>query len=363
MIRATTDATLLGAALKDAAMQSKDPLSILQHVLIRTCEDGLFVQSTDLEQRVSAVIPATIESHGAVCPHGAKLRAAMTSGGEIRLEQDEVGHSLTVRRGARSRLRVDTLPADSWPVAENMTWTDAAFTGEQLAKAIDAVAYASAKDDVRPYCNAVCIGPRLIFATNGNRCAMLDFHHDGRDTLIPIRAVPAMRKHLVDGARVQFGGHGKALPVSMAVDKGGNRIEVSLMPSQRLPDIIAVVPIKDPACTFTAKRAELLECIERAAPFCERVIDKGRFTHARVGYSGNELRLENFDGTSHEIIEVSGTGMINAGVELGYLATTLYAIDADEVTIEIHGDGNSWTTFVLRTGKADATHVVMGVRT
>lgn len=361
-MRATTDATLLGSALRDHVAQRTGTLPILQHVRLDARDGSLRVQSTDYELRVSTVIDATVEQSGALCPHAAKLTAAMTAGGEIRLEADADGMALAVRRGARSRLRVDALPATLWPVAETMTWNMPAFSGEQLAEAIDAVAYAAVRNDVRVFCNALCMGNGIAFGTNGHRAAIIDFPHVTCPVLIPTRALPILRKRLVEGAVVQFGRFGDNPPVSIAVEKGGNRIEVALLKTAHLPDIRATVPIRKAACTFTAPRAALIECVERAVPFCNRVTDKGVWNSALISHDGASLRIENIDRTSHEILEVPAEGKVAGGISLEYLATTLAAIPTDDVEIEIHGGGNDTIALIARAPKHPATHVVMGTR-
>ncbi|WP_440221874.1 hypothetical protein ACQQ2N_12320 [Dokdonella sp. MW10] len=354
-MRATTDASLLAAALRDGVAQAKGIMPILQHARLRTVEDGIEVTTTDLEALVQTVIPATVTEHGDLCADASLLRAAMVTGGEIALEQD--GMSLLVRRKPRSRVKVLALPAAEWPVPANVEWQPAGIDPLEFAAALEAVSYATLSKDVRPYCSAICIGKNFAATTDGYRFAIADINFDRSLMMIPVRGARLIRNRLGEKCSIKVGVI-RGITTWVAVEQGSDRLEVKLFPDARFPDFPKYVPAETPRSEIHASRTGLRAAIERVAPFCAAKDSGTRL--ARMEVKGQSMLISDRDGDNHDTVEVDPTsGNFTGGINLTYLADALDVIDAARVTVAAFGEGTTLRYTVRAEGHA-ATHGIAG---
>lgn len=198
---------------------------MLSHALLEADAEGLRITTTDTQTLVSVRIAAEVAEHGKVCANADFLGAAMLGGGSIELVE-ESGY-LQVKRKPRSRVRVATLPPDAWPQPENMQWKSAGLDKAEFARAVSAVHYAAGRNDVRAYCNAICVGKDLVVSADGHRMALIDVHFDGKDLLIPIETATVLRRALSNGGDIELGGVNINEPSTLAVVTDAGRVSVT----------------------------------------------------------------------------------------------------------------------------------------
>lgn len=361
----TVEATALAEALRLGVSPNRATMPVLEHALLETVGDALRVTTTDLMLRVQALLPAKVAEGGAggVCADVKTLRAAMGGGGSVELLlQGSPQDSITVRRGARSRLRVPALPADQWPECDRIVWSGSGIDPQNLAAAIDAVAYAAARNDVRPWANCVALVGGHAYATDGHRVAAAPVNCSGAPLLIPTAALPHLRKALVEGAKVSLGVITPSRVTVLAVESAAALVQTQLVDATP-PSYEAIFPSGDPEAFAVVARDELLSALDRLAPFCARRIGKNFIHGCMVHITPDGVRLEDFGGENVEHIAVhSANGTTRGGVGVAYLSEAIAAIDADEITIAHHSTGAEIDRTAVSAAGIPNRHVIAGLR-
>jgi len=355
MMNIAIDSALLAAAIRDGAAAKKSTLEILTCARLEAHGETLTVTTFDTLVRVTARLPATVLSPGALCVSADKLRAAMAGGGLVELT--ETSASLMVKRGSSSRVRLETRPADEFPTFDGLRWTDAGIDPEALASAIDASDYAMARNDIRQYLCGIQVAQRYIGATDGYRMAMLRTPNDVTQIIIPRAGIGALRRRL-DGAKsLQLGLSSSGRPTRIAL-RGDDDLEIQLV-DVKAPDLEIIIPHADPRAELTIESAALLAAIDRLMPFCTRPIKGGSTSGCLISISPDGLRIATKDEESFELVSVeSMTGeTTRGGVDLNYIREAVAAIGAKIIRIEDNTD-----RFILSADGTQQIHVAMGMR-
>lgn len=202
-------AEAFGAALAQLSrvVEKRSTLPILQNVLLNLSGGQLLLTGTDLETQLQHVLPVDAPIDGVITVPADRLLAIVRAWPafdvSVRLDEDRL--RLT---GGRSRFQLATLPAEQFPAF------DAGAFGEPmmmeagpLATALDRVAYAMARQDVRYYLNGLLLllepGLCRVVASDGHRLAMASFTlaYEGpeRQWILPHKFVGNLLKLLSDG--------------------------------------------------------------------------------------------------------------------------------------------------------------------
>lgn len=369
MIRATVDAAAVAVALRSGCAQSKGTLPVLACALLEADAEGLRITTTDLQVLVAIRIGADVAEHGKTCARADLLAAAMTGGGNVELVE-ESGH-LVVKRKPRSRVRVETLPPDQWPAPDNLQWQSAGLDTKEFARAVNTVAYAAARNDVRPFCNAICVSKDLVAATNGHRMAVVDAHFAGTEFMVPIEAATFLRRALAEGGDIELGGAHIKEPSTLAVVTDRERVEIRLLQRGGMPNFHVNVPHDEPRGQFEVDVDALRNSVKRIRPFCEtKITAAGKISlsfGARMRLDGEAAWIESGNGESRDDLPAESIGGLAGGIadalDITYLASFLDGVDFERVRIAVHGD-KFGHKFVLRDAgrESSAVHVIMGMR-
>lgn len=368
MIRATVDAAALGAALRAGVAQPKGTLPVLGHALVEADAEGLRITTTDLQTLVATRVDATAESFGSVCARADLLAAAMVGGGVVELAE-ETGH-LLVKRKPRSRVRIETLPADNWPIPLAMKWKPAGLDTKEFTRAVNAVAYAAARNDVRYYLNGICVGTDMVVCSDGRRMALADVRYGGQSFIVPIEAAQALRRALAEGGDIELGGVYEKEHTTLAIANDRERVEIQLVKQHNLPEFRRAVPNTEPAGQFNVAAAALRETVKRIRPFCEtRLNVNGKLAlsfGAGVRLQDGAAWIESGDRENRDDIPAAAmgeyAGAIDSAVDVTYLAGFIDAIDAERIRVEYHDFNDG--TFVLRAAGEEnpVTHCISRMR-
>ncbi|HPG94804.1 MAG TPA: DNA polymerase III subunit beta [Dokdonella sp.] len=369
MIRATVDAAAVAAALRGGVAQPKSPLPVLACAFIEADADGLRITTTDLQTLVSVRIKAEVAEHGKVCADADLMAAAMLGGGQVELVEDS-GY-LQVKRAPRSRVRVATLPPDTWPKPENMQWKAAGLDKAEFSRAVNAVYYAAGRNDVRAFCNAICVGKDLVVGADGHRMALFDARFDGKDLLIPIETAAVLRRALSNGGDIELGGVNINKPSTLAIATDAERVEITLLQCNGLPHFRSAMPANDPAGSFVADTDALRNSVKRLRPFCERTLKVGgkswRVYGVRLRLDADAVWLETPDRESRDGIPgdavTEAQGSMDHALDITYLRDAIDAIETPQTRIELFASVATHS-FVLRAigDERAATHVISGLR-
>lgn len=194
MIDVQVDARGLREALA-GSVAARSTMPILEHALLEAGEDGLRMVTSDHEKWVTQKLASEVKTPGKIAADAVKLKAALTGiEGDARLSLKDT--RLTLSAG-RLRYTIPNLPAEHFPDPKTLTPEPVEFNAESLRDALQRVAYAAAKTEVRVWMNGVWLETNCTVATDGYRIAMSPANIDLPEGLaigIPIASV----KHVVD---------------------------------------------------------------------------------------------------------------------------------------------------------------------
>lgn len=159
------------------AIDKKQSVAILTHVLIHLSPQKLSLTATDLEIEITAIVSCERAEHGATTAPAKKMVDIIRSledNAEITLSFS--AETLTIKQG-RSRFKMATLPADNYPNSEEeINQIELTFARSDLVHLLQATQFAMSQQDVRIFLNGLLLefdGQTITaVATDGHRMAI-----------------------------------------------------------------------------------------------------------------------------------------------------------------------------------------------
>lgn len=346
------------------AVEKRQTMPILSNVLLGKSGDYLQLTGTDLEielvartdievkESVSATVPARKLLD--ICknlPEGATVGA--------NIADDRV----TLNTG-RSRFVLATLPADEFPVLEDIQ-TDIAFEvpQAQLRSLIERTAFAMAQQDVRYYLNGLLLessGSVLrAVATDGHRLALCDSPAgeglpEGRQVIIPRKGVLELQRLLGDSedpVKIAFGSN------HVCVELNGLRYTSKLIDG-RFPDYERVMP-SDGDKVVVADRQVLKQALTRTA-----ILSNEKYRGVRLSVVPGVLKIQTQNPDKEEAeeeLEVSYSGEeLEVAFNVTYLLDVLGVLNTDQIHL-ILKDANS-SCLIQDDDSSAGKYVIMPMR-
>ncbi|NSW52957.1 MAG: hypothetical protein HPY85_10665 [Anaerolineae bacterium] len=327
------------AALKTAAafagkfMVEKEGLPLEQMTLMRLMFNGasLIIEATNLEMGIHMEIPApgSSETRSYQLPAKTLLDAVSASGDEIELVHEKAGLGVKTQTGKSTIKNVggELIPLIDCGAAATTTTH---FTCAEMAKAINMVAFAAAKEDeARPYLSGVRIMPEhggsvSFVAADGVRMAVYTTRTTTPEAFstaftLPIASVPAIANCLA----IQHGNVALTVISNRAIfhwnwDENENNFNgyvFALRQADNFPDWHALVP-------RTCKTKLTFDGALAAALKTARVIARESDELPKVTLKINDLKavveseVAEVGATSTEVTPISVEGM--NGVEVSF---------------------------------------------
>jgi DNA polymerase-3 subunit beta len=163
------------SAVARVAVSARNPLPILNNVLLRTENNRLTISATNLEIAITEHIGAKVTHEGAITLPAKLLQEFISSlpGGTIELETKD--HKCTITSGTYTSV-INGMLADEFPVLPKIEkGTTLSLAGKDLKKSLQQVVIASSSDDTRPVLTGVYIhtheGGLYFVATDSYRLA------------------------------------------------------------------------------------------------------------------------------------------------------------------------------------------------
>lgn len=347
------------------AVERKQTLPILGHVLIGAGNGVLSLTATDLEiELVSRLVDVSIEeSFETTLPARKLLDICKALPEDSDIEFSIGDHKVTLNSG-RSRFTLSSLPAKDFPrIDEVKSLSQFIIPQKDLKLLIDKTAFAMAQQDVRYYLNGMLLelnreGIRLV-ATDGHRLAMsvynetIDITTD-RQLIIP-------RKGVLELARLLTMSDQK---VTVLLGKNHIRIEtdVFLFTSKlidgKFPDYNRVIPA-DGNKTLTVNRDLLKHSFQRIS-----ILSNEKYRGVRLTLTENNLAIHANNPEQEEADEEISVDYQDSEVEIGfnviYLVDVLSVLDSEDVSITLK-DSNS--SCIIEASDSDQfRYVVMPMR-
>jgi DNA polymerase-3 subunit beta len=317
-------------------------IPVLANVLIESeGGDRVRLAGTDLECGLQCGCPAEVRSPGRGTVPARKLLdwAKLLPEGDVTVvfaEGDE--HRVAVTSG-RSKSRMLTLSAETFPEMPAMPLALAALPMGTLAAMVDRVGFAVSEEETRFTLRGALLevgeGVVRMVATDGHRLALceVDRAGDGFDdfrTIVPQRALAEMAKlagTVEAGVRAEIGQDENHLVVRV-----GHRVLWHRKLSGSFPDYRRVLPERE-AAPVVMPREQMTAALRRVVQFSD-----DRSKAVRLGLEAGEVvfHSSNGAGESEESLEGSGGA---PGMEIAfngtYLLDFLGAVPEDEVELRL----------------------------
>lgn len=323
--------------LVSRAVGSRPQLPVLSSILLEAMGEGLSLSATDLELGIVTRVPAKVVQEGVAAVPAKTLFDFVNSLPPGKIEGRLEKEALVIATG-QYRGKVQTIAAEefpSLPKAVGKAMSEAEI-GE-FRRGVEAVAYAAAKDPLRPVLTGVLMvggKSRLkLVATDGFRLSVASVKTGGggwkEPILVPSRAMMEVAK-LSEEGRLSIAVKKEASQVIFGL---GETMVVSQLLSGNYPEYERIIPKKFEGVVEVA-REELLSALRSVHIFAK---DNSHVVKWVVTETGIELSAETPEkGEARAEVEgaLEGEGgeiVFNAKYVLDYLQTA----KAERVTLSI----------------------------
>lgn len=257
----------LNVALR--AVSSRTQLPILSFIKMGIKSNEITLSATDLEIGITLKVVCKTEGEGNVAIPGKLLTEflATVSPGKVVMEVEE--GKISVKAGS-SKAQFLTGNVEEFPQIAEFGGVVAKVGAESLARAIESVAFASAKDSLRPVLTGVLLelGKNVkLVATDGFRLAVGSVDNsakgEGEKTLlVPNRVISELSRIFEEGV-VEVGYLEESKQVLF---REGEIILVSQLIDGNFPDYQRILP-KEFSTQLGASREELLSAVKTTYVF------------------------------------------------------------------------------------------------
>ncbi len=346
------------------AVERRHTMPMLSNLLLRSNGSEMTITATDLEVELVARIDTVVETPGEITLPARKLLdicRALPGTAEIQMN---IADGKAVIRALRSRFVLATLPANDFPVVEDIrAYRTIMIAQADLKRLIDRTAFAMAQQDVRYYLNGLLLhvenGLLRAVATDGHRLAMCELSTEVQSettyqAIIPRKAVHELQRLLPESD------HTIELELSAnhaRIDVGNLRFTSKLIDG-RFPDYERVLP-KDCDKTVFIDREAFRQALTRTA-----ILSSEKYRGVRLSLDGAMMKLQSHNPDqeeAEEVIEVDYTSEpLEIGFNITYLLDVLNVIDHENLEIKFKDASSS---AVLKAPNSDqAFYVVMPMR-
>lgn len=346
------------------AIEKRQTLAALGHVLMEASESQLRLTATDLELTLVTTIEHVAQEAGQIAVPARKLYdicRALSDGSTLSISVEN--QKMSIKSG-RSRFTLACLSASDFPKLEDISPTrEVRLSAAVLKHLLDKTAFAMANQDVRYYLNGLLLEVAQnhvrAVATDGHRLSMCDAAMEtGSDEttriIVPRKAISELSRLLQDA------------DLELAVQMSNNHIRLtaghleftSKLIDGRFPDYERVLPEGNDSIMLADCNA-LRQTLQRAS-----ILSNEKYRGIKLQLSKNQLNIQS-NNTEHEEaedeIEVEYTGNeFEVGFNVQYIIEVLNTIDGELAKIRFK-DPNS-SILITDAEHEDARYVVMPMR-
>ncbi len=349
-------------------VEQKTTTAVLSNVLLSTSHKGLRITGTDLDTEISGYLDNTgIEDYGSTTVSARKLMDICKS-----LPQDSIikialdnKNNLNVK-SSRSAFHLATLPADDFPVLDNISFsTQITLKEEQFLNLINQTSYAMAQHDVRYYLNGMFLQTSsneiTTVATDGHRLACCSIKmqlakgSDELSVIIPRKGINELSRLLNAGSSIDI-----ELQLSdnhIRLQKDNIRFTSKLIDG-KYPDYQAAIP-QNTLHTIELDRLQIKDTLSRVA-----ILSNEKFRGVLLKLTNGLLtiRSDNPDReTAEDSIDINYTGDdFEVGFNVNYLLDAINNLSGETVSFSLNTVESS--TLIQSSGNPNSISVVMPVR-
>lgn len=348
-IQRTDLVRVLGAVSR--AVEKRNTIPILSHVLLAADGDTLTARGTDLDIEVSAHATAVVATAGSCAVDASRLSDIVKKmvGETVSLVLDK--DKLTVKAG-RSRFTLPTLDAADYPTL-NVGEFDHTFAMD-LSALFAPVQFAMSSEETRYYLNGVYLhvsGSELrAVATDGHRLALNKADIPEGATALPGIIVPRKTVGLIAKGMVDVSISKTKIRVST-----NDTVLTSKLIDGAFPDYMRVIPTGNDKL-LRLDRAEFAKAVSRVATVAS---ERGRAIRLDIANDNLALSVKSDSGEAYEDVTADFTAEpLAAGFNSAYLSELLGVLSGAEVKIALNDPGSP----ALLTGEGTLLAVLMPMR-
>lgn len=345
----------------------KTTTPIISHIYIHATNGQLQLRATDTEVSLEGVIEAEVRDEGATTVPGAKLLDVvrnLPANAHVVCElKDEHFHI----NAQDSHFRLSTLPAEDFPVAEEIEFTHSvALNSDTLNELMQKVKFSIAVQDVRYYFNGLYLdlihqGKNInAVSTDGHRlsCASAELQTATTQELgilIPRKGVDELGKLL---ARVDQ---------SITLNLGERQLQLAIenyrlttkLIDGQFPNYESVMPSAQPN-PIIINRQGFLHALQRA-----KVLLVDRHDGVKLNFNGHKLFIaaRNHDNESvDEVMEIINPENMKLEISLNinYLIDVIKIIEGE--TIQLHFQDSESPCLITSQSDESVRYVIMPMR-
>lgn len=343
------------------AMANKNPLPILNNVMLKTVDGRLSLSATNLEIAITEKIGSKVSEKGSITVPARLMQeyiASLPSGVlELELNDTKLHISTQQYRSTINGVIADDFP--SFPTIDEAV--NISLPVKELKKGLQQVAFAASHDDSRPVLTGIYIytlnGVLYAAATDSYRLSEKSFSKVAQEIslLVPadailelLRIIPESEESInisADSQQVLF--------------KAGDIELVTRLIDATYPDYKKLIP-KTFSTTATLSRDELISITKVSSLFARE--SAGSITlHVDAldnVVSINSIASQLGENSSKASAKVEGSGEVTLNSR--YLLDALNALSTKDVTISFNG---KLEPFVLKSAQApEQTYIVMPLK-
>jgi DNA polymerase-3 subunit beta len=318
-----------------ASVPTKTTLPVLSNIMLEAVEDGVRLSGTDLDIAVSTMVPAEVDTEGAVTIPAKKLVEIVRELPSAAIRVAGSGEQRVDLECGRSRFRLLGIPRDEFPnfppVSFDNSWT---VTCSDLQKLINHVSFAASTEESRPILNGVLWelhqDVMRMVATNGHRLARMDVPVSGSaestPLIVPPKALDQVRRLFGPADEIEIARSDNHL----GFQAGGTVIFTRLIEGP-YPNYEQVIP-KDNDRACTVEKDSLAAALRRVG-----VVASDQTHRVRLQFTGGTLKLSVSTpdlGEAQDEIAVTFDGdPLEIGFNANYLLEILKFMPTDEVRL------------------------------
>ena len=346
------------------AVEKKQTSKILENILIQVTENKLQLVGTDLEIEMSATLEIQGESTGQITAPARKLFdicKALPADCFILFETDE--NKLHIK-GLRSRFELATLPADEFPLLDDIPIKQEITLPEKSLKhLLERVSFSMANQDVRYYLNGLLLeinkeNKILAVSTDGHRLAISEFTPDGSSSNDSELKIIVPRKGILELSKLLD--ISSELPVTLQISDNHIRVNkdnirfTSKLIDGKYPDYQTAIP-SNSSHTIELDREQFRDTLSRVA-----ILSNEKFRGIRLRLDGGVMTLHSNNPeneSAEEEIDINYSGdLFEIGFNVTYMLEAVNHLEGNTIKLELstpdssallHSDDDPETRYVV----------------
>lgn len=349
-VSVTQEQLAKGLGIVSRIVGVREPLQVLQNVLITTEDSRLKLAALNREISISTYIGAKVDREGSVTLPAKTFTELVNylSNERVDLTLDSTTQTVNLRCG-RTNSNVRGIAATEFPPLPEPTDPDVVLSGRELKAMITQTVFASAKEDNRPILTGLYIrfegDAMTMAAADGFRLAVRTTRIDSnfskaREFVVPARAMSEVARIIVDEDKEV----GISLPDErdMVLFYVENTVISANLLEGKFPDFSVIIP-KNYVTSVHVYTQDMLRDCKRAEVFARDNHDSARIVvrPPRTANDAGELTItarSNERGDSENTLEAHVEGEpLEVSFNIHYLLDVLNAMPSEQLIVESAG--------------------------